>query len=58
LLKQFPSARPAVLSADCMVREFSLSESEQTTVALNYAKHYRVIDDVKIIFKNCIRLGI
>jgi GT2 family glycosyltransferase len=57
LLKQFPSARPAVLSADCMVREFSLSESEQTTVALNYAKHYRVIDDVKIIFKNFTRLG-
>lgn len=57
MLQQFPSAKPSIIGAENMVRKFVLSESEQAAVALNYARHYRVVDDVKIVWQNLTRLG-
>jgi len=56
-LSQFPSARAGVLSTTLLVPHFLLTETEQKTVALNYARHYRVTDDIKLILQNITRLG-
>ncbi|MFN8285176.1 MAG: glycosyltransferase family 2 protein [Chitinophagales bacterium] len=57
LFKKFPHAKRGVLSPADEISELKLSPSEIAEAEVNYARHYSVNQDIRLIFSNYKLLG-
>jgi GT2 family glycosyltransferase len=56
-LKKFPSAKRGILQPTDQLKDFDLNEEDKAETELNYARHYAVSNDLKIILGNYSLLG-
>lgn len=57
LFSKFPSAKPGVLSAADNFKHLSLTANEAEQAEVNYARHYTVSGDLRLLLKNYSKLG-